>query len=121
GDPGGDRGLPRGDLTGTRADHLPQHDVVDLVGGDGRTRERLADRDRPEIDRRHPGEGASELPDRRSSTRNDDGRSHLKPSVGYGGSSLAGAYPEPGEPRARGGSDAEVRRLDRPVGDRPLR
>jgi hypothetical protein len=72
-DAGLDRGLPRGDLTRARLQHLTHEYVVDLLGVDAGPLERGLDREPAELHRRHAGERAGELADG-SAGRPDDHR-----------------------------------------------
>src|SRR5919197_904515 len=73
-------GLPSGDLSGTGMDHVSHDHVVDAVAGDARSTQRLGDGHAAELDRRARRERPLELPDRGSSTGDDDRGTH-EPSL----------------------------------------
>jgi hypothetical protein len=73
GDAALDRGLPRGDLTGTGLDHLAHDHVVDLVGRDAGPLERGLDRDPAEVGGREVLERAEQAAHGGARTRDDDG------------------------------------------------
>jgi methylmalonyl-CoA/ethylmalonyl-CoA epimerase len=78
-DAGLDRGLPRRHLPGAGLQHLPEHDVVDLVAGDAGPLQRGPDRDRAEVGAGEVAQAAQQLAHRRPRAAHDHRTRHSRP------------------------------------------